>query len=87
MAIESHEEKLNFTCYESVTNTTYLIFFNAHFWLDGVGIIVVGTFGFVGNIMTILVLRRIDTNVMFNRLLLSLGKIFFVKSSRIGPLP
>ena len=34
----------------------------------------IGTFGLAGNLMTILVLRRIDSNVMFNKLLMSLGK-------------
>ena len=46
----------------------------AQFWVEGVAILVVGTFGLAGNFMTILVLRRIDSNVMFNKLLMSLGK-------------
>jgi hypothetical protein len=46
----------------------------AQFWLEGVAILVVGTFGLMGNLMTLLVLRQIDSNVMFNKLLMSLGK-------------
>ena len=30
--------------------------------------------GIVGNLMTIIILRRIDSNVSFNRLLMTLGK-------------
>ena len=48
---------------------------NAQFWLEGVAVIVMGLFGMVGNITAVLVLRRIDTNVMFNKLLISLGII------------
>lgn len=46
----------------------------AQFWMEHVGIIVVGIFGTAGNIMTVLVLRRINSNVTFNKLLMSLGK-------------
>ncbi len=45
----------------------------AQFWLEGVGIIVMGIFGTIGNLMTVLVLRRIDSNVLFNKLLMSLA--------------
>ncbi len=48
--------------------------FQAQFWLEGVAIIVVGLFGMCGNLITIVVLRRIDTNITFNRLLMTLGK-------------
>ena len=64
----------NYTCHES-----HLLFSpwvdNARFWLGGVGILVVGTFGIIGNLVTVIVLRRIDTNVMFNKLLMSLGNV------------
>ena len=61
----------NYTCHEPLTNPLMDI---AQFWLEGVAILVVGTFGLMGNLMTLLVLRRIDSNVMFNKLLMSLGK-------------
>jgi hypothetical protein len=45
---------------------------NAQFWIEGVSLLVVGIFGVAGNVMTIVVLRRIDSNTTFNRLLMSL---------------
>ena len=63
----------NYTCHEPLTPGESLMDI-AQFWLDGVAILVVGTFGLMGNLMTLLVLRRIDSNVMFNKLLMSLGK-------------
>ena len=63
----------NYTCHEPLTTFEPLMDI-AQFWLEGVAILVVGTFGLMGNFMTLLVLRRIDSNVMFNKLLMSLGK-------------
>ena len=42
------------------------------FWIEGVALLVVSIFGMVGNVTTIIVLRRIDSNTTFNRLLMSL---------------
>ena len=42
------------------------------FWIEGVALLVVSLFGVVGNLTTIVVLRRIDSNTTFNRLLMSL---------------
>lgn len=55
--------------YESVMES-------AQFWLEGVALLVVGLFGMAGNVLTIVVLRRIDSNTTFsfNRLLMTLGK-------------
>ena len=39
------------------------------FWIDGVAIFIVGSFGLLGNLMTILVLRRYRKNRNFNILL------------------
>lgn len=47
----------------------------AQFWLEGVAILVVGVFGLVGNVLTVVVLRRVDKNTTFNRMLISLGQI------------
>ena len=44
------------------------------FWIEGVALLVVSLFGVVGNLTTIVVLRRIDSNTTFNRLLMSLCK-------------
>ena len=46
----------------------------ATFWIEGVAILVVGVFGVAGNILTVFVLRRIDQNTTFNRLLMFLGE-------------
>ena len=63
----------NYTCHEPIDNFNQWVV-NARFWLEGVAVIVVGIFGMAGNALTVLVLRRIETNVMFNKLLMSLGK-------------
>ena len=65
--------KPKYQCYESVTVGTLWVF--RIVFSQSIGILLVGIFGLFGNFMTILVLRRIDTNVMFNRLLLTLGKL------------
>ena len=64
--------KPKYQCYESVTVGTLWVF--RIVFSQSIGILLVGIFGLFGNFMTILVLRRIDTNVMFNRLLLTLGE-------------
>ena len=64
--------KPKYICYESVIVGTLWVFRTV--FSQSIGILLVGIFGLFGNFMTILVLRRIDTNVMFNRLLLTLGK-------------
>lgn len=66
-------EPIDYTCHEPRKEYKPWIA-KAHFWMEGIGIIVVGIFGTAGNIMTVLVLRRIDSNVTFNKLLMSLGK-------------
>ena len=66
----------NYTCHESFDKFSPLVV-GAQFWLGGVGTIVVGVFGMAGNLMTVVVLRRIDTNIMFNRLLMTLGSMLF----------
>ena len=67
--------KPKYQCYESVTVGTLWVF--RIVFSQSIGILLVGIFGLFGNFMTILVLRRIDTNVMFNRLLLTLGKSLY----------
>ena len=64
----------NYTCHEPFDKFSPLVV-GAQFWLGGVGTIVVGIFGMAGNLMTVIVLRRIDTNIMFNRLLMTLGNV------------
>ena len=46
----------------------------ATFWIEGVAILVIGVIGVAGNILTVFVLRRIDQNTTFNRLLMFLGE-------------
>ena len=71
----NHSDK-EYVCYESLEEYGPIIL-NIHYWMNGIGTIVIGSIGIIGNIITILVLQRIDTNVMFNRLLLTLGKMSF----------
>lgn len=46
---------------------------SSKYWLEGVGICVVGVFGLCGNALTIIVLRKSETNRPFNRLLMCLA--------------
>ena len=46
-----------------------------NFWIEGVALLVVSIFGMVGNVTTVIVLRRIDSNTTFNRLLMSLCEL------------
>ena len=78
----NHSDKNN-GCYESLEEYGPIIL-NIHYWMNGIGTIVIGSIGIIGNIITILVLQRIDTNVMFNRLLLTLGKIVYFFQSTNG---
>ena len=58
------------------------------FWIEGVALLVVSLFGVVGNLTTIVVLRRIDSNTTFNRLLMSLceySKILLQKRCDMSP--
>ncbi len=48
---------------------------SAQFWIKGVALVILGSFGLVGNIMTILVLWRIDSNRNFNKLLIMLSTV------------
>ena len=83
---------VNDTCHEAIGDFNQWVVSSAQFWLEGVAIIVVGIFGMAGNALTVLVLRRIETNVMFNKLLMSLGIfiffffIFEIKSCCLGCL-
>ena len=61
-------------CHEPFEEYGYLMTVIGHFWLEGILLLVVGLFGVAGNIMTIIVLRKMETNTTFNRLLMSLGK-------------
>ena len=45
----------------------------AKFWLEGVGIAVSGTFGLLGNTMSVIVLNTYTSNRSFNNLLISLS--------------
>ena len=61
----------SYQCHESLVD--YKHFFDGvQFWIEGVALLVVSLFGVVGNVTTIIVLRRIDSNTTFNRLLMSL---------------
>ena len=70
----------NSLCHEKVFEYGYLMTDVGHFWLEGILLLIVGLFGVAGNIMTIVVLRKMETNTTFNRLLMSLGKIVMILS-------
>lgn len=70
-----------YECHEKLSEYKYLVD-NAQFWLEGVILLGVGLFGMAGNVMTIVVLGRIDSNTTFNRLLMSLGKRVKIGSRR-----
>ena len=80
---EGNPSDKEYVCYESLKEYGPIIL-NIHYWMNGIGTIVIGSIGIIGNIITILVLQRIDTNVMFNRLLLTLGKILYFFQSTNG---
>ena len=71
----SSEEDYDNLCHEKFEEYGYLVTDLGNFWLEGILLLVVGLFGVAGNIMTIVVLRKMETNTTFNRLLMSLGKI------------
>jgi len=62
-----------YVCHETLDGYRHLMT-SAAFWLEGVLILIVGLFGLAGNVLTIVVLRRLDSNATFNRLLMSLGE-------------
>ena len=66
-------EYVNNLCHERFDEYGYLMSDVGHFWLEGILLLVVGLFGVAGNIMTIVVLRKMESNTTFNRLLMSLG--------------
>lgn len=49
------------------------VLISTRFWMWGVGVPFIGIFGIVGNVVTIIVLRRLKTNTNFNNLLIGLG--------------
>ena len=69
-----NESEEIYECHERLDEYRHFMT-NAQFWLEGVLLLVIGVFGMAGNVMTIIVLRRIDANATFsfNRLLMSLG--------------
>ena len=64
---------VEYQCHETFETSRFWMA-GAQFWVEGVILLVVGIFGIVGNVMTIFILRRIDSNTTFNRLLMSLGE-------------
>ena len=76
----SPSKDYNSLCHEEVFAYGYLMTDVGHFWLEGILLLIVGLFGVAGNIMTIVVLRKMETNTTFNRLLMSLGRIFMILS-------
>lgn len=61
--LECHEDKATYGHW--VARST--------FWVEGVAVTVVGTFGLIGNVLTMLIFRQIKTNKNFNNLLIILS--------------
>ena len=59
----------NFTCYESHES----LMKDLEFWVLGVTINVLGSCGIIGNLFSILILKKLSTKSSFNRLLLGVG--------------
>ena len=59
----------NFTCYESHES----LMKDLEFWVLGVTINFLGSCGIIGNLFSILVLKKLATKSSFNRLLLGVG--------------
>ena len=59
----------NFTCYESYKS----LMKDLEFWVLGVTINVLGSCGIIGNLFSILILKKLATKSSFNRLLLGVG--------------
>ena len=65
-------EAITLTLIVSIESLPSNFMSGVQFWIEGVALLVVSLFGVVGNLTTIVVLRRIDSNTTFNRLLMSL---------------
>ena len=63
----------NFTCYESLMESVNWLN-NILFWMNGVGTIGIASFGIVGNLMALQVLRKMGSK-NFYRLLMVLGNV------------
>ena len=57
-------------CYEYIEFTLENTRNRLRFWVEGVVVFVMGSFGLVGNLVTILVLRRYRKNRSFNVLII-----------------
>lgn len=69
----SEDSSKNYSCYEQRSKYEK-VRSEFHFWVEGVGVFVIGVFGIVGNTIYILVLRKSErTNANFNKLLIALG--------------
>ena len=63
--LQNHESDP--TCYEPIEDKFRE---KAKFWLEGIGILVVGIFGLLGNLLSVFVLRRSRGNQGFHTLLI-----------------
>ncbi|XP_040579060.1 G-protein coupled receptor daf-37 isoform X1 [Lepeophtheirus salmonis] len=66
-----------YLCHETHEVSSFYLKFST-FWLEGVCILIVGGFGLIGNIMTLVVLGRIDSNTTYNKLLMTLAIVDFL---------
>ena len=60
--------KLDTTCYEPIADKLRE---NAKYWMEGVALVIVGAFGFLGNIFSMFVFRRTRGNKGFHSLLIT----------------
>ena len=73
-SIEPSASSSPLSCHESTLEYNGFLD-STKFWLEGVGICVVGCFGIFGNVLTIVVLGRMQTNRQFNKLLMCLALV------------
>ena len=70
--LEEHSVKnVTYECYENFT-IYYPLYNNAKFWIEGVLLILVGTLGLFGNLLTLAVLSQSKKST-FNQLLIALS--------------
>ena len=75
----SSTELKNYTCYDF--QTVFDLGVLELYQLRGIIIIIISSFGIVGNLFSILVLQRLKTKNGFNRLLLGLGNLLNIQHS------
>ena len=67
--IQTQQAMTDIECFETLEEA-HLLRENFRFWLEGVGVSVVGVLGLGANVLTCFVLRGMKSNPSFNKLLI-----------------